>query len=68
LGGAAEDLSRELVLSIDFNVGDDYMQHPFMHIDSRYLIRHISPSGGSGEHVSTYVSQGHELSPFPSEG
>src|SRR5215472_2021657 len=39
-GLAAKHSPRELVLPIDFNVGDDHVQHPFMDIDSRYLIGH----------------------------
>src|ERR1700739_1554333 len=68
LGGTREDLSCELVLPIDFHIRDDYVQHPLMNIDSGYVVWHSSPSGGSGEHVWTCVSQGHELSPLPSEG
>src|SRR5215469_8215180 len=41
LGLAAKHSPRELVLPIDFNVGDDHVQHPFMDIDSRYLIGHL---------------------------
>src|SRR5262249_28676949 len=38
---AAKHSPCELVLPIDFNVGDDHVQHPFMDIDSCCLIGHL---------------------------
>ena len=40
--GNCRRLSREFVFPIDFDVGDDYMQHPLMNIDSGYVIGHLS--------------------------
>jgi hypothetical protein len=40
-GLAAKHSPREVVLPIDFNVGDDHVQHPFMDIDSCDLIGHL---------------------------
>src|SRR5450756_2200881 len=40
VGVAAKLASLQLVLAIDFDVGHDHGQHPFMNIDSRYPVGH----------------------------
>src|SRR4029077_4790057 len=47
----------KLVLPLNFNVGHDHSQHPFMYVDSRYPVRHASPPGGSGEHATSSLSR-----------
>jgi hypothetical protein len=67
LGGVAAKLTPlELVLTVDFDVGNDHRQHSFMNVDSCYPVRDsVAPSGGSGERASSYLKQGHGLSLLP---
>jgi len=39
--------SLKLVLAIDFDVGEDHMQHLLVNIDSCDLVRHILPLAGA---------------------
>src|SRR5215472_6743449 len=47
----------KLVLAFDLDVGNHYSQHLFMHVDSRYLVGHTFPPGGSGERAASSLTR-----------
>src|SRR6266851_5354285 len=58
----------KLVFAFDFNVAYHHSQHLFMHVDSRYPIRHIVSSWRERRACLEFLKQGHRLSPLPPEG
>jgi hypothetical protein len=63
-GAAAKHPPLKLVLAFDFDVGDNYSQHLFMDINSRYPIGHSSP-WPSGERAAVTLTRvaGYRRSP-----
>jgi hypothetical protein len=64
-GVATKHPSLKLELAFDFNIGDNYGQHLFMNIDTRYPVRHNVPPGRERRACCGYLNQGHGLSPLP---
>src|SRR6266849_7568958 len=58
----------KLVFAFDFNFAYHHSQHLFMHVDSRYPIRHIVSSWRERRACLEFLKQGHRLSPLPPEG
>lgn len=65
---AAKVAPFELVLPVNFYVGDNHGQHPFMHVNSRYLLSHTLILRVGAESVPSYLKQGHGLSLLPPRG
>src|ERR1700731_1004500 len=64
-GVATKHPPLKLELAFDFNIGDNYGQHLFMNIDTRYSVRHNVPPGRSGEHAAATLTRvtGYRRSP-----
>src|SRR5437868_10754881 len=62
-GAAAKLAPLKRVFTFDFDVTDDYRQHLFVNVDSRYPIRHSSSRPGA-ESVLRFLNQGRGLSLF----
>src|SRR6516165_2060341 len=60
-GTGVTDPSK-LVLAIDFHVANNYGQHLFMYVNSRYLIRHTVSSCRERRACCEFLNQGHRLS------
>src|SRR5437763_5244765 len=60
-GAAAKLAPLKRVFTCDFDVTDDYRQHLFVNVDSRYPIRHSSSRPGA-ESVLRFLNQGRGLS------
>src|SRR4029077_3905211 len=62
---AAKHPPLKLVFAFDFNVGDNYRQHLFMDIDSRYSVGHHFLLAGSRERAADTLTRlaGYRRSP-----
>jgi hypothetical protein len=65
VGAAAKHPPLKLVLTVNFHVGHNYSQHPFMNIDSRYFVGHHFLLAGSGERAAITLTRvtGYRRSP-----
>src|SRR5215471_5225707 len=57
LWAAAVTHSFKLILAINFHVANYHGQHLLMDVNSRYLVRHRFPLGGSGERAANSLTR-----------